>query len=232
MFALIRDRQRFNENAPNCAVYACTVGLRPSHARYYLNEMQVCYIGSFAAIYRVLLRISRALLRFAVGNTMVFIAHCMPATTSMQCKRVCVCLRCNTLQHTHTHCTTLQHTPLACQLLPQQIAGVIYAALLRIYNRALLRIYNRALLRIYNRALLRIYRALLRMKTRWYVLPFACPVLPRRNACVYVYVCAATHCTATQCNTLQHTATHACQLPTTSSTKSRFIHVCLRCNTL
>ena len=24
MFALIRDRQRFNENAPNCAVYACT----------------------------------------------------------------------------------------------------------------------------------------------------------------------------------------------------------------
>jgi len=40
MFALIRDRQRFNENAPNCAVYACTVGLRPSHARYYLNEMQ------------------------------------------------------------------------------------------------------------------------------------------------------------------------------------------------
>ena len=39
MFALIRDRQRFNESAPNCAVYACTVGLRPSHARCSLIEM-------------------------------------------------------------------------------------------------------------------------------------------------------------------------------------------------
>jgi len=38
MFALIRDRQRFIEQE-NCAVYACTVGLRPSHAGYYLSEM-------------------------------------------------------------------------------------------------------------------------------------------------------------------------------------------------
>lgn len=38
MFALIRDRQRFSEQG-NCAVYACTVGLRPSHAGYYLSEM-------------------------------------------------------------------------------------------------------------------------------------------------------------------------------------------------
>jgi len=40
MFALIRDRQRFNERSHrNCSVYACTVGLRPSHAGYYLSEM-------------------------------------------------------------------------------------------------------------------------------------------------------------------------------------------------
>lgn len=38
MFALIRDRQRFIEQ-DNCSVYACTVGLRPSHAGYYLSEM-------------------------------------------------------------------------------------------------------------------------------------------------------------------------------------------------
>jgi hypothetical protein len=38
MFAMIRDRQRFIEHN-NCAVYACTVGLRPSHAGYYLSEM-------------------------------------------------------------------------------------------------------------------------------------------------------------------------------------------------
>ena len=37
MFALIRDR--FTSNTANCAVYACTVGLRPSHAGYYLSEM-------------------------------------------------------------------------------------------------------------------------------------------------------------------------------------------------
>mmetsp|Transcript_9960 Transcript_9960/g.23354 ORF Transcript_9960/g.23354 Transcript_9960/m.23354 type:complete len:1012 (+) Transcript_9960:123-3158(+) len=41
MFALIRDRfnDRPNNPNPNCAVYACTVGLRPSHAGYYLSEM-------------------------------------------------------------------------------------------------------------------------------------------------------------------------------------------------
>jgi len=104
MFALIRDRQRFNENAPNCAVYACTVGLRPSHARYYLNEMQVCCVGSFAAIHRALLRIYRALLRLDIEGCLSPIACLLlPQCNASVCVCVCAATHCNTHTHAATH---------------------------------------------------------------------------------------------------------------------------------